>query len=149
LILLNPLKSGFFYLFTSRNLKYKRTKQFNTEEHSMLVQKYAETMIGSKNLPATAEFYKKFLGMEVSNPGDGQSFMILADPKTNQRLCIVADPRIQNAVPSIETTNFDMTLTEFTAQGGKVVDQNTYPTMKVATVQDPDGRQLCIWQTIN
>lgn len=56
--------------------------------------KFAETMIGSKNLKATADFYTDFLGMEISNPGDGQSFLTLKDSKTNQLLLIVADPSI-------------------------------------------------------
>src|SRR3989344_1675012 len=94
--------------------------------------KFSDTMIGSKDLPATAEFYRKFLGMEISNPGDGKSFMILKDTKTSQTLCIVADPSIQNAIPSIESENIDVTISALTSLGGKVLSQETYPTMKVA-----------------
>jgi predicted enzyme related to lactoylglutathione lyase len=114
----------------------------------MSLAKFTETMIGSKDLSVTAAFYTKFLGMEVSNPGDGQSFITLKDPKTNQSLLIVADPRIQNALPSIESENLEKTLEALSSQGGKIVDQAQYPTMKVANVQDPDGRNMCIWQTI-
>lgn len=110
--------------------------------------KFADTMIGSKNLPATAAFYTTFLGMEISNPGDGKSFMILKDPKTGQSLCITADPTLENACPSIESENLELTLTALSAQGGKVIDQAAYATMKVANVQDPDGRKMCIWQTL-
>ena len=110
--------------------------------------KFTDTMIGSKDLPATAEFYKKFLGMEISNPGDGKSFMILKDPKTNQTLCLVGDPTIQNAMPSIESENIEQTLEALSSQGGKVLNQAQYPTMKVANVQDPNGRNMCIWQTL-
>lgn len=114
----------------------------------MSLAKFTETMIGSKDLPATAAFYTKFLGMEISNPGDGKSFLILKDPKTNQSLLIVADPSIQNALPSIESENLEKTLESLSNQGGKVVNQAQYPTMKVANVQDPDGRNMCIWQTV-
>jgi predicted enzyme related to lactoylglutathione lyase len=86
--------------------------------------------------------------MEISNPGDGKSFITLKDPKTNQNLLIVADPRIQNALPSIESTDLEKTLEALTDQGGKIVDQAQYPSMKLANVQDPDGRKMCIWQTI-
>lgn len=110
--------------------------------------KFSETMIGSKDLSQTASFYTKFLGMEVSNPGDGQSFLILKDTKTNQSLLIVADPTIQNALPSVESEDLEKTLASLSEHGGKVVSQNTFPTMKVANVQDPDGRNMCIWQTI-
>lgn len=110
--------------------------------------KFSETMIGSKDLSATASFYTKFLGMEVSNPGDGKSFITLRDPKTNQNLLIVADPRIQNALPSLESENLEKSLEALTAQGGKIVDEAQYPSMKVANVQDPDGRNMCIWQTV-
>lgn len=110
--------------------------------------KFADTMIGSKDLGKTAAFYKSFLGMEVSNPGDGQSFMILKDPKTNQTLMIVADPSIQNAQPSIESENLDETVNELHLLGGKVLSQNTYPTMKVADVEDSEGRRMCLWQSL-
>lgn len=110
--------------------------------------KFADTMIGSKDLGKTSEFYKKFLGMEVSNPGDGKTFMILKDPKTNQTLCITADPTIQNAIPSIETENMELTVGEIGSLGGKVLSQNTFASMKVANVEDSDGRKMCIWQTI-
>ena len=110
--------------------------------------KFADTMIGSKDLGKTAEFYKSFLGMEVSNPGDGKSFMILKDPKTNQPLMIVGDPSIQNAQPSIESDNLDETVKELNLLGGKVLSQNTYPTMKVADVEDSDGRKMSIWQNV-
>jgi predicted enzyme related to lactoylglutathione lyase len=110
--------------------------------------KFADTMIGSKDLSKTSEFYKKFLGMEISNPGDGVSFMILKDPKTNQTLCIVADPKIQNALPSIESENMDQTVNELTLLGGKVLSQNTYATMKVANVEDSEGRMMCLWQSL-
>jgi predicted enzyme related to lactoylglutathione lyase len=114
----------------------------------MATAKFADTMIGSKDLSKTSEFYKKFLGMEVSNPGDGKSFMILKDPKTNQTLCIVADPSIQNAQPSIETDNLEETLAEMTSLGGKVLSQDAYATMKVANVEDADGRKMCVWQDL-
>lgn len=114
----------------------------------MATAKYADTMIGSKDLSKTSEFYRNFLGMEVSNPGDGKSFMILKDPKTNQTLCITADPTIQNAIPSIETENMELTVNEISSLGGKVLSQNTYATMKVANVADSDGRKMCVWQTI-
>ena len=110
--------------------------------------KFADTMIGSKDLGKTAQFYKSFLGMEVSNPGDGKSFMILKDPKTNQPLMIVGDPSIQNAQPSIESDNLDETVKELNLLGGKVLSQNTYPTMKVADVEDSDGRKMSIWQNV-
>lgn len=110
--------------------------------------KFADTMIGSKNIGKTAEFYKKFLSMEISNPGDGKSFVILKDPRTNQTLMIVGDPSIQNAQPSIESENLDETVKELTVLGGKVLSQNTYPTMKVADVEDSDGRKMCIWQNL-
>ena len=114
----------------------------------MATAKFADTMIGSKDLPKTAEFYKKFLGMEISNPGDGKSFVILKDLKTSQTLMIVCDPSIQNAQPSIESENLDETVRELTLLGGKVLSQNTYPTMKVADVEDSDGRKMCIWQNV-
>lgn len=114
----------------------------------MSLAKFAETMIGSKDLSATAAFYTKFLGMEVFNAGDGKSFITLKDPKTNQNLLIVADPRIQNALPSIESENLEKTLESLSTQGGKIIDQAEYPSMKVANVQDPDGRNMCIWQTV-
>ena len=110
--------------------------------------KFADTMIGSKDLGKTAQFYKSFLGMEVSNPGDGKSFMILKDPKTNQTLMIVGDPSIQNAQPSLESENLDETIKELNLLGGKVLSQNTYPTMKVADVEDSDGRKMSIWQNV-
>ena len=110
--------------------------------------KFSDTMIGSKDLEKTAEFYKNFLGMEVSNPGDGKSFLILKDPKTNQTLMIVGDPSIQNAQPSIESENLDETAKELNLLGGKALSQNTYPTMKVADVEDSDGRKMCLWQNL-
>jgi predicted enzyme related to lactoylglutathione lyase len=110
--------------------------------------KFADTMIGSTDLSKTAEFYKSLLGMEVSNPGDGTSFMILKDPKTNQTLCITSDASIQNALPSIESENIDHTVDELKSLGGKVLSQKTYATMKVANVEDSDGRKMCIWQTL-
>lgn len=110
--------------------------------------KFVDTMIGSKDLPTTAEFYAKFLGMEISDPGVSDSFMILKDPKTQQRLLIVADPSIQNAQPSIESEDMEKTLEVLKSHGGRVLNQNTYPKVKVANVQDPDGRNLCIWQAI-
>jgi predicted enzyme related to lactoylglutathione lyase len=110
--------------------------------------KFETTMIGSKDLGKTAEFYKKFLSMEVSNPGDGKSFMILKDLKTSQTLMIVADPAIQNAQPSIESENLEETVKELNLLGGKVLSQNAYPTMKVANVEDVDGRKMCIWQSV-
>ena len=110
--------------------------------------KFADTMIGSKDIGKTVEFYTRFLGMEISNAGDGKSFMILKDPKTNQSLLIVGDPTIQNALPSIESDNIEDTVKELNLLGGKVLSQNTYPTMKVANVEDFEGRKMCIWQTI-
>ena len=114
----------------------------------MALAKFSDTMIGAKDLSATATFYTKFLGMEISHPGDGQSFVTLKDPKTNQSLLIVADPSIQNALPSIESEDLEKTLAALAAHGGKVVTQSAFPTMKVANVQDPDGRNMCIWQTV-
>lgn len=114
----------------------------------MSTAKFADTMIGSKDLNKTADFYKNFLGMEVSNPGDGKSFLILSDPKTQQSLCIVADPTIENALASIESDNIDLTVKELLQLGGKVLSQETYSTMKLAKVEDADGRKMCIWQNL-
>lgn len=114
----------------------------------MSLAKFAETMIGSKDLSATAAFYTQFLGMEISNPGDGKSFLILKDTKTQQNLLIVADPSIQNALPSIESEDLEKTLEALTIQGGKILNQSVHPSMKLANVQDPDGRNMCIWQTL-
>lgn len=110
--------------------------------------KFTDTMIGSRDLVKTAEFYKNFLGMEVSNAGDGKSFVILRDPKTNQTLCIVADPSIQNALPSIESEDIDATVKELSLLGGKVLSQETYAKMKVANVEDSEGRKMCVWQSL-
>ena len=114
----------------------------------MATAKFADTMIGSKDLAKTAEFYKKFLGMAISNPGDGKSFVILKDVKTSQSLLIVSDPSIQNAQPSIESVDIVETVKELSLLGGKVLSQNTYPSMKVADVEDADGRKMCIWQNV-
>ena len=88
------------------------------------------------------------MGLEVSNPGDGKTFIIWKDSQTNQTLCIVADPSIQNALPSIESENLEITLEALAQQGGKILNQTQYPTMKVTNVQDPDGRNMCIWQNL-
>ena len=74
--------------------------------------------------------------------------MILKDPKTAQTLCIVGDPSIQNAQASIESEDMEQTLENLLSEGGKIVNQNQYPTMKTASVQDPDGRAMIIWQTL-
>jgi predicted enzyme related to lactoylglutathione lyase len=128
--------------------KSRRPPLQKPEEGKMAMAKYADTMIGSQNLQKTAEFYKSFLGMEISNPGDGKSFMILKDPKTNQTLCIVGDPSILNAQPSIESENIDTTIENLKLLGGKVLSQETYATMKVANVEDVDGRKMCVWQNL-
>ena len=57
------------------------SSQINDKGQKMALAKFADTMIGSKDLPAIAAFYTNFLGMEVSNSNDGKSFMILRDPK--------------------------------------------------------------------
>lgn len=114
----------------------------------MAYAKFADTMIGTKDLTKTSEFYKMFLGMEISNPGDGKSFMILKDPKTSQTLMIVGDPSIQNAQPSIESENLEKTLESLKVLGGEVLSQETYATMKVANVEDVDGRKMCVWQNL-
>jgi predicted enzyme related to lactoylglutathione lyase len=110
---------------------------------------FNETMIGTDNLEKTAEFYKNFLGMEVSHPGDGQSFLILKDTKTGQNLLIVKDPQIKNALPSVSSSDLTESLEKLVSHGGKVLNQNVYPSMKVANVQDPDGREMCIWQELS
>ena len=114
----------------------------------MALAKFTDTMIGSKDLGKTVQFYKDFLGMQVSNTGDGKSFIILTDPKTNQNLCITADSSIENALPSIESDCIEDTLQNLKILGGKVISEHVYATMKVANVEDLDGRKMCVWQSL-
>lgn len=110
--------------------------------------KFADTMIGSEDINKTAEFYKKFLGMTVSDAGDGESYLILKDERTSQTLLIVGDPQIKNAQPGIASENIERTLQELQDLGGKVKSRDTFPSMLVADVEDAEGRHMCIWQTL-
>lgn len=108
--------------------------------------KFADTMIGSKDMKKTAEFYKTFLGMvpDIEN----EFYILLKDPKTSQTLCIVGDPEVDQATPSLESENLDVTLEELKKLGGQVLKQEGYKSMKLARAQDADGRPLMIWQNL-
>ena len=93
-----------------------------------------------RHIHARAEFAVKLLSGDC---------LFMKDPKTAQTLCIVGDPSIQNAQASIESEDMEQTLKNLLSEGGKIVNQNQYPTMKTASVQDPDGRAMIIWQTIS
>ena len=88
-----------------------------------------------RHIHARAEFAVKLLSGDC---------LFMKDPKTAQTLCIVGDPSIQNAQASIESEDMEQTLENLLSEGGKIVNQNQYPTMKTASVQDPDGRAMII-----
>ena len=108
--------------------------------------KFADTMIGSTDIKKTAHFYKSVLKMRLADKGDG-SFVILHDPLTAQRLCIVSTPKASTNVGiGIETPNLDQTLESLKKSGCKVMGRWEYPKMIGANCKDIDGREMVLWQ---
>ena len=107
--------------------------------------KFIDTMVSSTDLKKTEKFYKAFLGMKVSEKGEG-SFVILTDPASGQRLCVVAAKKPSgHASLSIETNNVDKTLAKLEKLGGKVSKRWAMPTMSGANVTSVDGHNIIIW----
>ena len=108
--------------------------------------RFADTMIGSTDIKKTAQFYKSVLKMKLADKGDG-SFVILHDPQTAQRLCIVSTPKAStNAGIGIETPNLDQTLASLKKNGCKVMGRWEYPKMIGANCKDIDGHEMVLWQ---
>lgn len=59
-----------------------------------------------------------------------------------------ADPNTQDAVMAIEAEDLEKTIGELSNLGGKILSQQTFAAMKVANVEDSDGRKMCIWQSL-
>jgi hypothetical protein len=110
--------------------------------------KFADTMIGSPDIKKTAAFYKATLKLKLADKGDG-SFLILKDPETGQRLCIVTTPKAsKNAGIGVETKNLAQTLASLEKRGCKVTARWEYPKMIGANCTDIDGHEMLLWQTL-
>ena len=109
--------------------------------------KLTDAMIGSPDLKATTAFYKSFLKMKLADKGDG-SFVILSDPETDQRVCIMSMPKLKNAALGVDTPDLERSLAALQKLGGKVTHRWSYPKMIGANCKDPDGHELILWQSL-
>src|SRR5260370_33103164 len=108
---------------------------------------YSDTMIGSADIKRTAAYYRKVLKMKVVDKGN-KSYLTLADVASNQRLCIIAEPKMKNASLSFQTDNIEKALLALKKHGGKVSKRYSYPSMVGANCTDADGHAIIIWQLI-
>lgn len=106
-----------------------------------------DTMIGSPDIAATAKFYKAFLKLKVVEKGDG-SYVVLHDPETRQRVCVVSMPQLKNAALGVAAPNLDRALATLEKLGGKVGRRWSFPGMKGANCKDADGHEMIVWQTL-
>ena len=73
--------------------------------------------------------------------GDG-SFVILEDPDTRQRLCIVSMPKLKNAALGTDSPGLERSLSA--KLGGKVSYRWSYPKMIGANCRDADSHELIL-----
>ena len=109
--------------------------------------KFADTMIGAPDLKRAAAFYRAALKLKLVDKGDG-GFVILQDPDTGQRLCIVKTEKpSKNAGIGVETPDLARTLASLEKLGCTLTQRWEYPKMIGANCTDADGHEMVIWQT--
>lgn len=114
------------------------------EEESVIIE-LADTVLGAKDVEALARYYEQLLGMQRVKEGDG-SFIVLVDPRTQQRICVIPDPNRQPCA-GFETDDLEAALQRITALGGKVLRSEKAPRMDYADCADPNGHCFLIWHS--
>jgi predicted enzyme related to lactoylglutathione lyase len=107
--------------------------------------RFADVVIGTKDIDALVGYYQQLAGMERTSEGD-ESFRILVDPHTKQRICIIGDPN-QRPCVGLDTDDLDAALARIQSLGGKVLKKESSPSMDYAYAEDPSGNSLLVWRS--
>lgn len=106
---------------------------------------YSDNMISAENFEETIGFYQDSFGLTLGSKNE--SFAVLVDPVSKQKLCITNGPSVSKMSPGISTSDLSETLKSFESRGGKITKRWEYKYMIGANCHDKEGNEVMIWES--
>jgi hypothetical protein len=105
---------------------------------------FSDTMMSSENYDAKIAFYERFVGLKLKLRTD--SFAMLEDQSTGQKLCLTNGRSVEKTGPSILVKNLDGAMRDLKALGGSVTATWEFENMKGANAVDFEGHEILIYE---
>ena len=105
---------------------------------------FSDTMMSSGNYDAKIAFYERFVGLKLKLRTD--SFAMLEDEATGQKLCLTNGRSVEKTGPSILVKSLDCAMKDLKALGGTVTAEWEFENMKGANAVDFEGHEILIYE---